>query len=209
MCLRCRSPRGPGPGADPPPRGHSHRPGVRMFVRPLLAATTLAVAVGLTTAVPAGSAATANVATPGSFRGYGFDQCLAPTQRSMDAWLNHSPFLALGIYISGASRACREQPNLTPTWVTTQLAQGWRLLPITLGPQAPCNPAFPRYGNDPVISTKTNASGAYQKAFDQGTAEASTTVAAAQALGIVPGSTLWYDLEGYSVTNTACRESSL
>ena len=25
----------------------------------------------------------------------------------------------------------------------------------------------------------------------------------------MPGSTLWYDLEGYDVTNTACRESSL
>ncbi len=34
-------------------------------------------------------------------------------------------------------------------------------------------------------------------------------MAAAQALGIVPGSTLWYDLEGYDVTNTKCRESSL
>jgi hypothetical protein len=34
-------------------------------------------------------------------------------------------------------------------------------------------------------------------------------VAAAQALGIVPGSTLWYDLEGYNVTNGPCRESSL
>ena len=47
------------------------------------------------------------------------------------------------------------------------------------------------------------------KAFKQGIAEASTAVAAAQALGIVPGSTLWYDLEGYDVKNTNCRESSL
>ena len=60
-----------------------------------------------------------------------------------------------------------------------------------------------------MISTKLNQAGAYQKAFKQGTAEASTAVAAAQALGIVPGSTLWYDLEGYDVTNGPCRESSL
>ena len=58
----------------------------------------------------------------------------------MDAWLEASPFRAVGIYISGASRGCRDQPNLTPTWVSTQLAKGWRLLPITLGPQAACNP---------------------------------------------------------------------
>ena len=60
-----------------------------------------------------------------------------------------------------------------------------------------------------MISTKLNSSGAYKKAFKQGTAEASSAVAAAQAIGIVPGSTLWYDLEGYDVTNTSCRESSL
>jgi|tagenome__1003787_1003787.scaffolds.fasta_scaffold20935186_3 peptidoglycan hydrolase-like protein with peptidoglycan-binding domain len=180
-----------------------------MFVRPLLAATTLAVAVGLTTAVPAGSAATANVATPGSFRGYGFDQCLAPTQRSMDAWLNHSPFLALGIYISGASRACREQPNLTPTWVTTQLAQGWRLLPITLGPQAPCNPRFPRYRHDRVIDNSPGPGGRFGKARKQGVAEAQRAVTAAQKLTISAGSTLWYDLEGFDRSNLRCRKASL
>jgi hypothetical protein len=150
-----------------------------------------------------------NPVTPGSFTGLGFDQCHAPGQSAMNAWLKASPYRAVGIYISGASRGCRDQPNLTPTWISTQLAQGWRLLPITLGPQAACNPSFPRYGNDPVISTRLSKTGRYNKAFRQGTAEASTTVAAAQALGIVPGSTLWYDLEGYDVTNGPCRESSL
>ncbi len=150
-----------------------------------------------------------NPVTPGNYTGLGFDQCHAPDQSKMDAWLRASPFRAVGIYTSGASRGCRDQPNLTPTWISTQLASGWRLLPITLGPQAACNPSFPRYGNDPVISTKVNAAGTYAKAFKQGTTEASTAVAAAQALGIVPGSTLWYDLEGYDVTNGPCRESSL
>jgi hypothetical protein len=150
-----------------------------------------------------------NPVTPGTYTGLGFDQCHAPEQWKMDAWLQASPYRAVGIYISGASRGCRDQPNLTPTWVSTQLAKGWRLLPITLGPQAACNPSFPRYGNDPVISTKRSSAGAYAKAFRQGRNEASTTVAAAQALGIVPGSTLWYDLEGYNVTNGPCRESSL
>jgi hypothetical protein len=150
-----------------------------------------------------------NPVTPGTYTGLGFDQCLAPEQYKMDAWLKHSPFRAVGIYISGASRGCRSQPNLTPTWVATQLAKGWRLLPITLGPQANCHPGFPRYGNDPVISGKLNKQGQYAKAFRQGSAEASSAVAAAQALGIVAGSTLWYDLEGYDVRNTGCRESSL
>jgi len=190
-----------------------------------LAATAAAsTVVGLTTApagaegsnpsTPAVSSTVAkqlftNPVTPGNYTGLGFDQCHAPEQWKMDAWLSASPYRAVGIYISGASRGCRDQPNLTPTWISTQLANGWRLLPITLGPQANCSPHFPRYGNDPVISPKINAQGQYAKAFQQGTTEASTAVAAAQALGIVPGSTLWYDLEGYDVTNTTCRESSL
>src|SRR3954468_2833046 len=129
MCLQCAV------SADPPPRGHTPRPLAwesRMLVRPLLAGAALALAAGVTAGLPAGTAQAANVVTPGDFRGYGFDQCLAPSQRAMNAWLDHSPFLAAGIYISGASRACRDQPNLTPTWVTTQLRNGWRLLPITL-----------------------------------------------------------------------------
>src|SRR5436190_18470683 len=161
-----------------------------MVLRPLLAAVALVTATGVagvTAAVPPGSAATANVATPGNFRGYGFDQCLAPTQKAMDTWLNHSPFLAAGIYISGASRACRSQPNLTPTWVTAQLRNGWRLLPITLGPQAPCNSRFPRYGTDHRISNDPGQHKRLGKARKQGVTEAGRAVTAAQKLGISGG----------------------
>jgi hypothetical protein len=150
-----------------------------------------------------------NVVTPGNFTGYGFDQCLAPPQWKMNKWLQSSPFLAVGIYISGASRGCRDQPNLTPTWVSTQLANGWRLLPITLGPQASCHPGFPRYGNDPTINPKAGKTNQYGRAARQGAAEADTTVAEATRLGITPGSTLWYDLEGFNVRDAACRESAL
>jgi hypothetical protein len=160
-------------------------------------------------AADAAPAARANVVTPGNFTGYGFDQCHAPDQRSMNRWLTHSPFLAVGIYISGNSRACRDQPNLTPTWISTQLAKGWRLLPITLGPQASCQPRFPRYKDDPKINPKRGTDGRYKWARQQGTDEATKTVAAAQALGIVAGSTLWYDLEGFNDNLTDCRESAL
>jgi hypothetical protein len=152
---------------------------------------------------------TGNVATPGNFTGFGFDQCLAPSQDAMDAWLDRSPFLAVGIYISGDSRACRNQPNLTPTWISTQLTKGWRLLPITLGPQASCNPRFPRYGNDETIDPHPGDTGNYALAATQGTAEGSKTVTDATALGLSQGSTLWYDLEGFDITKTNCRESAL
>ncbi|MEQ6901652.1 glycoside hydrolase domain-containing protein [Nocardioides sp. YIM 152588] len=161
---------------------------------------------GLTAALVA---AAPNPVTPGDFAGYGFDQCLAPTQSAMDTWLRSSPFLSVGIYISGNSRACRNQPNLTPTWIRTQLRKGWRLLPITLGPQASCATRFPRYSDDPTINPKPGKRDLYRKARAMGRDEAVTAVAEAKRLGIVPGSTLWYDLEGYDSTNRHCRESAL
>ncbi len=146
--------------------------------------------------------------TPGDFSGYGFDQCLAPTQAAMDTWLERSPYLAVGIYISGDSRACRSQPNLTPEWIRTQLLKGWRLLPITLGPQASCQPRFPRYRDDFKIDPFAGA-GRYPRAREMGRVSGASTVDDATALGIPAGSTLWYDLEGFDSTDTACRESAL
>jgi peptidoglycan hydrolase-like protein with peptidoglycan-binding domain len=176
----------------------------------LLAA--LALVVGVTATLQSAQSATTapNPVTPGTYAGLGFDQCNAPSQKAMDAWRAKSPFRAVGIYISGNSRFCREQPNLTPTWVRTQLAKGWHLLPITLGPQASCQPRFPRYGRsiDPTIDP--NPAYTYAAARAQARAEAAKAVAAARALGIVAGSTLFYDLEGFSLTSsTGCTQSAL
>lgn len=183
----------------------------RMLLAAGLAAAVAAVALDLpdqlTQPDQVALVAATNPATPGNFTGYGFDQCVAPKQASMDAWLNHSPFLAVGIYISGNSRACRSQPNLTPTWVSTQLRNGWRLLPITLGPQASCSTRYPKYGDDPKISA--DSTNWYAKAKAQGKLEAERAVTAAKSLGIVPGSTLWYDLEAFDIANTHCRESAI
>ncbi len=175
----------------------------------VLGATSPATAENGTDPVAPAPAPITAIVTPGNFTGYGFDQCLAPTQRSMNKWLKTSPFLAAGIYISGNSRACRDQPNLSPTWIDKQLSKGWRLLPITLGPQASCQPRFPRYSDDVKINPTAGATKTYAAALAQGLAEASSTVVDAQALGIPTGSTLWYDLEGFDATDTDCRESAL
>jgi hypothetical protein len=180
---------------------HVTRGAVRVATVALTALATIAASVVL--ALPANAA---NVVTPGNFTGYGFDQCTAPTQASMDAWLNNSPYWAVGIYISGDSRACTSQPNLTPTWVSNQLAKGWRLLPITLGPQASCT-TRPRYLEQVRINpSPTNG---YSIARSQGRGEADKAVAVSQNLGIVTGSTLWYDIESFATENTDCRESAL
>ncbi|WP_148612006.1 glycoside hydrolase domain-containing protein [Nocardioides rubriscoriae] len=170
--------------------------------------TVLTTDVSTSTTAGTAARATALPPTPGDFTGYGFDQCLAPTQATMNRWLSSSPYLAVGIYISGDSRACRDQPHLTPTWIRTQLKNGWKLLPITLGPQASCQPRFPRYSDDFTIDP-FRGKGRYPRAREMGRASGASTVADAQKLGIPAGSTLWYDLEGFDSTNTACRESAL
>ncbi|MGI8645019.1 MAG: glycoside hydrolase domain-containing protein [Nocardioides sp.] len=187
----------------------SPRPQIRRLAATVVLAVVGTLAAPLATPAAGDDVAAGAILTPGDFTGYGFDQCLAPTQKSMNRWLKSSPFLAVGIYISGTSRACRSQPNLTPTWISAQLTKGWRLLPITLGPQASCQPRFPRYSDDVTIDPTPGADKSYSAALAQGLAEASTTVADAQAFGIPAGSALWYDLEGFDLTNTACRESAL
>ncbi|MDN5895824.1 MAG: DUF1906 domain-containing protein [Nocardioides sp.] len=173
----------------------------RLLVATIAAATASVVLSG-TTPAQAGVKV-----TPGSFTGYGFDQCAAPAQSTMNTWMEHSPFSAVGIYIAGDSRGCRSQPNITRSWVANQLDNGWRLLPITLGAQASCSTHFPRYGNDKTISPRSAKN--YFQARKQGRFEATRAVNTAKGLGIPRRSTLWYDLEGFNIGNTACRESAL
>ncbi|MBM7787898.1 glycoside hydrolase domain-containing protein [Tenggerimyces flavus] len=124
------------------------------------------------------------VVAPGTANGKGFDQCAAPSQGTMDAWLKSSPYRAVGIYISGVQRACA-QPNLTPNWIANQHSRGWKFLPIHLGLQAPCRGFGARMSSTPAT------------ARSQGRSAAVEAVGAAANLGIVPGSVLYNDMESY------------
>ena len=175
-------------------------------LRRTLAGLTLAgvaATVGLTASTS--TATSTNPVTPGAMVGYGFDQCEAPSQSAMTAWLNASPFRAVGIYMSGALRFCPQQTNLTPTWVATQLATGWRLLPIHLGAQASCT-TRDRYQSDKISADPTST---YAKARAQGRQEADIATAAARNLGITAQSTIYYDLEAFNAGIASCRDSSL
>jgi hypothetical protein len=132
---------------------------------------------------------------PGTFEGKGFDACSAPSSASMDAWLA-SPYRAIGIYFGGINRACT-QPNLTTDWVAHQQGNGWRLLPIYLGLQAPCTTSNKEYLIDPA------------RAAVQGRAEADAAVTVAGALGLPRNSTLFFDMEAYQTGNTACTNAVL
>lgn len=184
-------------------------PRSRAAVRPSLRirlAATLATAAAATCLVAAERATAAtNPITPGNLTGYAFDQCEAPNQTAMDRWLEHSPYRGVGIYISGSLRFCQEQRNLTPTWVRTQLAKGWRLLPLHVGRQASCS-TRERYLPRRISADPRND---YLAAKAQGRGEADIAAKAARALGITPGSVIFYDLEAFDVSQAGCRFSAL
>jgi Domain of unknown function (DUF1906)/Repeat of unknown function (DUF346) len=162
----------------------------------LKSATLTADAQPVTQSVPAPATAatvSASVVAPGTFTGKGFDACTAPSATAMQAWLSFSPYRAVGIYIGGNSRAC-SQSNLTASWVSTQTAQGWHLVPIYVGLQAPCTNFNQRI--DPA-----NAAG-------QGRVAAEDAVVQAGPLGIDTGSTVFFDMEAYAA-DTACRDAVL
>ncbi|MBV9799142.1 MAG: DUF1906 domain-containing protein [Solirubrobacterales bacterium] len=119
------------------------------------------------------------------YTGLGFDPCNAPSPNAMAAW-GSSPYRAIGIYIGGTNAAC-SQPNLTPQWVSSEVAAGWHLIPTYVGLQAPSNEC----GCAGITPGQASA---------QGAAAASDAVADAQALDIPAGNPIYFDMEAYSQT---------
>jgi hypothetical protein len=119
----------------------------------------------------------------GIFVGDGFDACAAPSAGAMTNWLSSS-YRAVGVYIGGANRACA-QVNLTSSWLTGIVAQGWRYFPIYPGLQSSCVQA----AGDATINTA--------QASQEGKAAADDAVTQATSLGIPQGTPLIYDMEAY------------
>ncbi|SCG51130.1 glycoside hydrolase domain-containing protein [Micromonospora inositola] len=149
------------------------------------------VCAGTTSAPPMTAVAVTAGPQPGAFTGSGFDTCTAPSSAAMQAWLQ-SPYRAVGIYFGGVSRGCA-QPNLTKDWVATQLAAGWRLIPLYVGLQAPCTSHSQRI--DPA------------RAAEQGRAEADDAALQARNLGLATGSVLIVDIEAYPTTDPVCTQA--
>ncbi len=129
------------------------------------------------------------LAAAGEYTGLGFDACTAPSPRSMAAW-SSSPYRAVGIYIGGLNRGC-SQPSLTSAWVREQTAAGWHLIPTYVGLQATTSSC---------TSCATLSPGS---AASQGTAAANDAVEDAAAVGIGPGSPIYFDMESYVRTSSA------
>jgi hypothetical protein len=133
----------------------------------------------------------APVSAPEAFTGLGFDACAAPSARMMTAWAA-SPYRGIGVYIGGTNRAC-SQPNLTSTWVGEQVAADWHLIPTYVGLQAPTS----------ACSSCAKLSPSLSKAAVKGAEEARDAVEEAAAIGMGPGSPIYFDMEAYTRTSSA------
>ena len=124
--------------------------------------------------------------------GAAFDAKSAMTTEQMAIWKDVSPYNGVGIYIPVAedwdNRADKDQVNLTPAWVETILADGWRILPIYVGHQAPASCAIGRFEN--MSSDRETARG-------QGRAAGADAVESMRGLGIGAGAPVYLDIEGY------------
>jgi hypothetical protein len=129
------------------------------------------------------------VSSPEAFTGLGFDACAAPSSRTMAAWAA-SPYRGIGVYIGGSNRGC-SQPNLTAKWVEEQIAAGWHLIPTYVGLQAPTSAC----GSCAKLTSS--------KAAQQGIEAASDAVEEAIAIGMGPGSPIYFDMEAYTRTTSA------
>ncbi len=124
------------------------------------------------------------VSESSTFTGKGFDTCATPSTSTMRAWAG-SPYRAIGVYIGGVNRACA-QANLTSSWVKTELAAGWHLIPTYVGLQAPTNTSY--------YTMNANVS----QAASEGTSAANNAVNEASVLGIGPGNPIYFDMEAYA-----------
>jgi hypothetical protein len=157
-------------------------------------AVFLALLAALLVTASSGSAATQQSRAT-VFTGYGFDACTAPSTSALQAW-SASPYRAVGIYLGGVNRACKDG-NLSATWVSSTVSMGWNLLPLYVGLQAPC---VGRTGLQHISTVLATAAA-------QGRASADDAAGLAASFGLPSGSPIYFDLEGYSANNSACTKA--
>ncbi|MGA2929838.1 MAG: glycoside hydrolase domain-containing protein, partial [Solirubrobacteraceae bacterium] len=126
-------------------------------------------------------------------QGLGVDACTVPSAATMTDWLA-SPYRVIGTYLGGVNWAC-SYGNFSSTWASEVAAEGWRYIPIWVGPQAPCT----TIEGATVIDTSNAAA--------QGEAEAASAAAAAQGFGYGKGTPIYFDMEGYDSSDTSCAQA--
>ncbi|XDV61667.1 DUF1906 domain-containing protein [Streptomyces sp. R33] len=158
-----------------------------------LAATTAVSANALTFR---GAVVGRGLLTPSLYAGRVFDTCTAPSLTAMKAWRSDQFYGGAAVYIGGKNRGCA-QPQLTASWVKSVDAAGWKLVPLYVGAQPPC-----QTGSNPERFTTADAAAV-------GTANGSDAVAKASALGMKPGSALYLDMEPFNLSDAPCLDAVL
>jgi hypothetical protein len=132
----------------------------------------------------------------------------------MQSWWTDSPYQDIGVYLGGCDVYCVSpngqntcastwhssssktvDTNLTSAWMTSVTHMGWGILPIWVGPQAPCIANASSYWT--INNSDTYSTGTYQ---------ADLAVAQANALGITNG-IIYYDMEGYTPDGGSCSSA--
>jgi hypothetical protein len=162
-------------------------------MRRLLAAALLATLVVVPTAF--GSPHATSQFSGGFFSGEGFDKCTAPSSAAMRSWLA-SPYRTVNIYLAGNNRACPNQPELIPQWISTVLSNGWSIVPTYVGSQAPCR----QNGTIKIPASSATA---------QGKQEADDAASQMAALGMPPleNNPVYFDMEPYDTSNSNCNNA--
>ncbi|MER5465513.1 glycoside hydrolase domain-containing protein [Streptomyces sp. NPDC002668] len=151
---------------------------------------------GALTANAVVTAPTPKLPAPSLYAGRAFDTCTAPSLSAMKAWKSSNFYGAAAVYIGGKNRGCA-QPQLTPSWVKSVSASGWKLIPLYVGAQPPC-----QTGRSPDrIAASTAAS--------HGAKDGADAVAKATTLGMKAGSALYLDMEPYDINNPGCNNAVL
>ncbi|MFC3572798.1 glycoside hydrolase domain-containing protein [Streptomyces yaanensis] len=130
-----------------------------------------------------------------TYTGRAFDTCTAPSLAAMKAW-NTGFYGAAAVYVGGKNRGCN-QPNLTASWVKSVSSLGYKLIPIYVGAQPPCQTS----SNPEKLTASTAAS--------LGATDATDAVSKASALGMKAGSPIYLDMEPYDITNKSCNDAVL
>ncbi|MFI7245455.1 glycoside hydrolase domain-containing protein [Streptomyces qinglanensis] len=133
------------------------------------------------------------------FRGNAFDTCQAPSADTMRAWHGTSPFGAAGVYIGGRGRGCPKQKHLSPDWVRTVDQQGWKLMPVYVGSQAPCV----------IAKNKRRFRMSDKDPYGQGKREGLDAVRQAEKLGMGRSSAVYLDMEAYRYKQQKCADTTL
>ncbi|GGZ16573.1 glycoside hydrolase domain-containing protein [Streptomyces poonensis] len=131
-----------------------------------------------------------------TYTGRAFDTCTAPSLNAMKAWKKNGFYGAAAVYIGGKNRGCA-QPNLTASWVKSVNAGGWKLIPLYVGAQPPCQ----KSRNPERFTASTAAS--------VGAKNANDAVAKAAALGMKKGSPIYLNMESYDIEDKACNDATL